>query len=245
MHTEGYKEARKSLFILALILIAIALFYLFVSMFTSMGYKSFRARSAAVISDKVIIIDAGHGGEDPGAEANGLVEKELNLKVAKSLAELLRCNGYKVLLTRDSDEMLYNRGQEDRKKYYDLYNRVLLAKSTDNAIFISIHMNKFPLESCSGLQTFYSENLPESRLLAEKVQSSAAALQPGNKREIKPGGKDIFVLDKATVPSILVECGFISNNEESKMLADDDYLKILASAIGNGITDYLKGTNAI
>lgn len=249
MRSCDYSEARKSLYVLFIVLLLITAFYLLTSLFISMGYESFRTSAQYKDADaeprRVIVIDAGHGGEDPGAAGGGLYEKDVNLKVAVYLSQLLRENGAETFLTRSEDKMLYGEGNENRKKYYDLLNRALMAESRANAVFVSIHMNKFPAESCRGLQTFYSVNNAGSKVLAELIQKNAALLQPQNKRVIKPSGKEIFLLGRLRMPAVLVECGFLSNPEEAKLLSDDEYLKKIALTVYLGISGYLAGEGDI
>ncbi|MBR5746580.1 MAG: N-acetylmuramoyl-L-alanine amidase [Clostridia bacterium] len=245
MRDCDYSEARKSIYVLFIVLLLITVFYLLATLFISMGYESYRASvqasEAAAEPKQVFVIDAGHGGEDPGAYAGDLYEKDVNLKVALMLAQYLNANGFETALTRTEDKMLYGDGNENRKKYYDLLNRVLNAESYGNAVFISIHMNKFPAESCRGIQTFYSGNNPLSKTLAESLQQSAAVLQPWNKRKIKDPDDTIFLLERLKMPAVLVECGFLSNPEEAKLLSDDEYLKKLALTVYLGITGYTAG----
>jgi N-acetylmuramoyl-L-alanine amidase len=216
-------------------------------MFTSMGYEGLR-KSRAAISDSnnksiTIIIDAGHGGEDPGAVANGIVEKDINLEIALSLSEMLSAFGYKTVLTRNDDTLLYKAGQENKKKYYDVRNREEIANSYENAVFVSIHMNKFPQENCKGLQTFYSENNPESKELANLIQSNAKLLQTNNTRQIKSGNSTIYLMKNLFMPSVLVECGFISNPSEAQLLADDKYKESLAFSLSCSISEFLEIKN--
>lgn len=245
MKSNLYKEARISIYILAFIMAFSLLFYVFASMFTSVGYRGLRnARNANTITDMnddpTIIIDAGHGGEDPGAVCNGLTEKDLNLSVALALDEILRSFGYTTALTRDTDVLLYNQGEENRKKYYDVRNRESFAERYDNGVFVSIHMNKFPAEYCKGLQAFYSENNTAGKILAEAVQNSSRLLQPDNKRVVKSGNDSIYLLEHLDMPAILVECGFLSNTYEAQKLSDDEYRTALALTIYCGIAEYLE-----
>ena len=245
MKNGSFKEARVSLYVIAVIMIILALFYLVSSLFTSMGYKSYREAAAydgqsAIDHTKTVVIDPGHGGEDPGTSANGLIEKDLNLSISLYLADMLESCGYNVILTRDSDKLLYGAGEENRKKYYDLYNRKLIADATEDSVFVSVHINQFPLESCKGLQTFYSKNDPFSVVLADCIQSSARLLQTDNERAIKDGGDNIFLLKEITRPAVLVECGFISNQYEASLLADDEYKKALALTVYCGIAEFLE-----
>ena len=216
-------------------------------MITSVGYQTYANADGVLIGSEpqtvskiTIIIDAGHGGEDPGAVANGSTEKDLNLSVSKKLATYLTLSGYHVIMTRTDDRLLYNDGEEAQKKYFDLYNRVELAESFDNSIFISIHMNKYPLESCKGLQTFYSTNNELSTVLATWIQNTSKALMPNNNRQIKADQGTIFLLKNLKIPAILVECGFLSNKEEALLLTKDAYQNKLALVLSSGIINYIK-----
>ncbi|MDD4164695.1 MAG: N-acetylmuramoyl-L-alanine amidase [Eubacteriales bacterium] len=244
-----YKDARLSMLIFCSIVILILLFYCFASLFTSIGYETFRKardvdeKITAVINNNyeplTIIIDPGHGGEDPGAVANGFKEKELNLAIASKLQELLSISGYNVVMTRSTDILLYKEGEEKRKKYYDLHNRLKIIESYENCIYVGIHMNKFPVEKYNGLQTFYSQVNSLSKDLALCVQESSKLLLPDNNRKIKPDNNKIFLLEHASAPAILVECGFLSNQREAQMLANKAYQEKLAFTIFCGITEFL------
>lgn len=244
MQTNSFKEARISLYIVAILLSVSLIFYFFASMFTTMGISALRraqkADSDAGSDLPIIIIDAGHGGEDPGACANGLEEKSLNLEIALAVKEYLSEFGYSVVLTRNADVMLYNRGEEDKKKYYDVRNREAVAESYGNAVFVSIHFNKFPIESCAGLQTFYSNNNDKSILLAESIQSNALLLQKENKRTVKCGNESIYLMKSLDIPAVLIECGFLSNPNEAALLKTEKYKKALTLSIYCGIAEFLE-----
>lgn len=190
-----------------------------------------------------IIIDAGHGGEDGGTVGiNGVLEKDINLKIAFCLYDMLRISGYDVVMTRKDDTLLYNRNVDykGRKKALDLAARVSLANNYEDCIFISIHMNSFPDQRYSGLQVYYSKNHANSKLLAEAVQGSVCGgLQKQNNRQVKLAGSNIFVLDRIKQPAILIECGFLSNAEESALLTSEEYRKQLSLAIFQGIVKYI------
>ena len=187
-----------------------------------------------------VIIDAGHGGMDSGASCEGVYEKELNLSLALMLGDMLKSSGYEVIQTRSDDIMLGN-GAKGSVKMADLKERVNLANSYDNAVFVSIHMNKFSQEKYSGLQVFYSKNNKSSASLAEKIQSNVKTmLQSGNNREIKQAGSNIFLLDNIDTPAVLVECGFLSNPDERKKLSTDEYRKELASVIYSSVVEFLE-----
>ena len=189
-----------------------------------------------------VIIDAGHGGEDGGAVgANGVYEKDLNLKIAFELGALLEASGINIQFTRTEDVLLYDRNTdyEGRKKALDMAARLSIINEYDNAVFISIHMNSFPQQKYKGLQVYYSENSSSSKNLAELVQAiSVKNLQPENTRKIKASGGNIFLLEKTTHPAILIECGFISNEQECELLCQNAYRKRLALCIYTAIITF-------
>jgi N-acetylmuramoyl-L-alanine amidase len=192
---------------------------------------------------QTVIIDAGHGGEDCGAiGSDGVYETNLNLEIALKLGEYLKSSGFDVIYTRTEDKLLYTEEQNIKgmRKIHDLKNRVLIANSYENALFISVHMNSFGAPSCSGLQVYYSKGTDGSKILAGKVQSAVIEkLQPENHRTIKEG-KDIYLLENSKNDAILIECGFISNPEECKKLLEKEYQKELCFAILCGIIEYKK-----
>ena len=182
-----------------------------------------------------VILDAGHGGEDGGASAaSGLVEKDVNLKIVFLLRDLLEANGIRVILTRDSDVLLYDKtvDYQGRKKMLDLSARRKIADENPDAVFVSIHMNTYPLESCRGLQVWYSPNDPNSLDLATTVQETAKdRLDPQNHRTVKRAGSNIYLMDKITIPAVLIECGFLTNEQEAARLATDEYRQQIAVSI--------------
>ena len=242
---NNFSEPRIFLAVVTVLVAIVIVFYFIASMVTSVGYQTFAGANATVIEKEsiTIILDAGHGGEDPGAVANGVVEKDINLSVTQKLSDFLSLSGYKVLLTRSGDRMLYNDGQDHRKKYFDLYNRVQIAAGETNGIFVSIHANKFPLESCFGMQTFYSPKNSENRLLASYIQDASKLLNANNTRVAKQDDNTIFVLKNLSIPSVLIECGFLSNPEEAKLLSTEAYRDQLAFTICCGIVAYLQEYN--
>ena len=190
-----------------------------------------------------VIIDAGHGGEDGGtSSASGLVEKDVNLSIAKMLCEMLRANGINAVMTREDDRLLYDRNVDfqGRKKKLDHAARLNIMQKSENAIFVSIHMNSYQDPKYSGLQVWYSQNFSDSIALAEKVQSNnKALLQPDNNRKIKAATSAIFLLDKAPCPAVLVECGFLSNPPEAAKFATEEYRQKIAFTLFGSIVDFL------
>ena len=188
-----------------------------------------------------VIIDAGHGGEDPGAVGNsGVYEKDLNLEIAREVGEKLVEVGFAVIYTRADDRLLYNEDENIKgiRKISDLKNRCKIAAEYPKAIFVSIHMNSYGNPKYSGLQVYYSQNNDDSRLLAESIQHTVKdEIQNENKRTVKPG-KDIYVLENIQNVSVLIECGFLTNPEECEKLSEKEYQKRLSSAIVCGIIRY-------
>ena len=196
------------------------------------------------VSTPIVIIDAGHGGEDGGAVGvNGVYEKDLNLQISYMLNDLLRASGIRTVMTRTEDILLYDRNSDyqGQKKVQDLATRRKIAEEYENAVFVSIHMNAFPQAKYHGLQVYYSPNAPESKELADHIQSlTKELLLPQNNRAIKSSNGNIYLLDRLQCPSVLVECGFLSNTEECSKLSTPEYREQLAYAISCAIADYLE-----
>lgn len=191
----------------------------------------------------VIIIDAGHGGRDGGAAADdGTLEKDLNLAVAKELRDLFEGAGYDTVMTRTEDVALGDENSS-HKKLGDLKARVELAKQYKNAIFISVHMNKFPVPKYSGLCVYFAKKTEGSAALAEDVRMAVATyLQKENSRQIKGAGSEIYVLDNAPCTAILVECGFLSNPSELALLKTEEYRKKVAACVFTATANYMSKT---
>ncbi len=200
----------------------------------------------ALSEREIIIIDAGHGGEDPGTiGVNGRYEKDLNLEVALMLGEMLSEKGYAVIYTRTEDKLLYTEEENIKgiRKICDLKNRCKIAAEYPSAIFLSIHMNYYKNSKFDGLQVYYSTENQDSRILADKIQNSVKNnLQHENNRTVKRGD-NIYLLENTDNPSVLIECGFISNEEECKKLSEKEYQKQLCSALICAIIEYKEVKN--
>lgn len=203
------------------------------------------AQSTSTRGNVTVILDAGHGGEDGGAvSASGLYEKDLNLAIAQRVKSLLEANGVNVIMTRETDILLYDRNVDyhGRKKALDLAARQKIGEETPDGIFISIHMNAYPKSQYRGLQVWYSPNHAASRALADTVQSTVREhLQPENDRKIKRATSSIYLLHHLTVPAILIECGFLSNPEETELLGSEEYQQTLSFLIFLSIMDACDG----
>ena len=184
---------------------------------------------------RTVVIDAGHGGMDGGAVApDGTAEKDINLSIAKTLCALMRISGYKVVETRESDVMLDTGDNKGNAKMRDLKKRLEISSAYPDALTVSIHCNKFPLESCHGMQVYHSDS-ETARNAAELVQKSFLKIDEKNHRQIKKADSSIYLLNRASAPAILVECGFLSNGAELERLKSEDYQKKLALVILCGI----------
>lgn len=202
--------------------------------------KNISTSTTPTYSKPIIVIDAGHGGYDGGAVAlDGTVEKDINLSIAKKLREFLFCAGFDVKMTRETDESTDGSGTKKYAKTRDLNNRLKLMKENPESIFVSIHLNKFTTSSANGAQVFYAPTAKTSDILAKCIQSSVVSLlQPENTRTVKQGTKSIYILKNATVPSVIIECGFLSNREELEKLKNEKYQTMMAFSVFCGIIDY-------
>lgn len=189
----------------------------------------------------VIILDAGHGGEDGGAVAfDGTQEKNLNLEITLKVNDILSVFGFKTHLIRTDDNSIHSNGDSIReRKISDIRNRADTMNLYDDCIYLSIHQNKYSDNQVWGTQTFYSDCLDESEEIARFIQMAVVNhLQQNNKREIKKSGTDIYVLYNATKPAVMVECGFISNKGELEKLKDFNYQCLMAMSISIGVINY-------
>ena len=225
-----------------LLILAAILITFCVVMFSAFSNIAAHTSSAGADDRPTVIIDAGHGGKDGGAEADGVLEKDINLSIAQKLADMLRLCGCRVQEIRDQDISVYEDGADTlrEKKVSDLKRRVAIANERESNILVSIHQNKFENSAYSGAQVFYSVNHADSRALAQAVRNSVVSLlQKDNTRELKPAGSDIYLLDQAAVPAIIVECGFLSNDAERAKLIDSGYQSEMAYAIAMGVLEYI------
>lgn len=197
------------------------------------------------VKECVIVLDAGHGGIDTGASGvTGDYESKLCLKITEKISAFLNMYGNDVALTRIDDNLLVSENSTLSRKQSDLAGRVEFTNKYENAVFVSIHMNTYPLESCRGTQIFYSPNDPKSKTLADIIsQNVKNALQTDNSRKNKEAGTNIYVLHKLNVPAVLIECGFISNYEEAKLLNDDEYQNKLAAVIAESVREFAVNMN--
>lgn len=224
-------------------LIVIAASFIMCLLLGGICVKSISGKDTQTQKKPTVIVDAGHGGDDGGAVANdGTPEKEINLAISKKVEAMLKIFGYDVIMTRQTDDAICNKGLSTirQKKVSDIKNRFKMMQDNPEALFISIHQNKYPSSSENGAQVFYSPNNASSMTLAEYIQNSISRnLQKENMRQIKKCGSSVYLLYHAQSTAVMVECGFVSNDAELKKLKDAEYQKQMAFAIVAGINDYI------
>lgn len=186
-----------------------------------------------------VVIDAGHGGNDPGKiGVDDSVEKDLNLIIARKIQKLLEQQEVEVVMTRESDAGLYEE-QTSNKKVQDMKNRCTLINETRPDCVVSIHQNSYHEEYVTGAQVFYYGTSQEGRKLAEILQEELIShVDPENHRQAK-ANESYYLLKKTSAPIVIVECGFLSNWEEAKKLQEDSYQNQIAWAVSMGILSYL------
>ena len=185
---------------------------------------------------KVIVVDAGHGGADPGMVGIGdLEEKGINLAIAQELKELLEKDGYQVVMTREEDKGLYQEGSSN-KKAQDMQNRCALIAEEKPAVSVSIHQNSLPSsKQTHGAQVFYGKK-EGSAEVANAVQLALnQTVNAGNEKTEKAIDASIFLMKNVTAPAILIECGFLSNENETALLKSGEYQQRLAVVIASGL----------
>ncbi len=239
---------RPVIYSLLFALIAIGLGALIIALGLFMGgHIKSMADKETVVSDSrtTIVIDAGHGGEDGGAVANdGTLEKDLNLKIARALALICELNGNEVRQTRETDTLLYDYYDDldnytGQKKVYDLKNRLKIAQEHENPLYVGIHMNNFSIPKYSGMQIYYSANNEQGVNIARLIcNTNKLYLQKDNNRQIKRANSSIYVLDKALCPAVLIECGFMSNENELELLKSSEHQINLALVIFASVTNF-------
>ena len=181
-----------------------------------------------------VVVDSGHGGEDSGKiGVNGALEKDINLAIGKMLKEALEKENIQVVLTRDKDEMLAGSKSEDMKE------RVKIMNDAKPVLVVSVHQNSYVTERESGAQVFYYSNSEKGKVLALDLQENLKKLDTGNKREAK-ANDTYYILRHTEVPTVIVECGFLSNWEEAEKLTTEVYQQELALAVCDGILQYIR-----
>ena len=186
-----------------------------------------------------VVIDAGHGGDDPGKVGiNGANEKDVNLEIARLVKQYLEMSDVEVVMTRESDEGL-NDADAPNKKVQDMKRRIALIEEEAPALTVSIHQNSYHEANVRGAQVFYYSHSTEAKDAAQVMQEALLNVDADNKRQAKDNDS-YYLLKRTEVPTIIVECGFLSHPEEAELLADEEYQKKIADAITDGVEKYLE-----
>ena len=198
--------------------------------------------STELSDQKMIVLDAGHGGMDGGcSSADGKTEKGINLNILLSVRDMARLFGYNVEATRIKDISIHDKGVEGlrNQKISDMENRLALFNKYPDCVCVSIHQNTFTDPKYSGAQMFYSKDNAEGEKLAGVMQKQfVSLLQPDNTRETKPVGDELYLLNNTKNPAVMIECGFLSNPEEAQKLENEDYQRQVAFTVLTGISEY-------
>ena len=229
-------KRRNAALILLILVLSIAIFSL-------EGSDDQLALAANKQYKATVVLDPGHGGEDPGAVSNysGIAEKDINLRIALLLREILEEDNYRVIMTRQEDVLNYKPGTKNitDKRRQDLTGRRKLIDSSGADIVVSIHLNKFEDPQYYGAQAFYPPGSPDSERLAVCVQNALGEhVDPANNRKALVKKERIVILRDLVVPTALVECGFLSNSQEEALLRTTDYQEKIAKALKKGIGQY-------
>lgn len=224
---------RKRLIILSV------LFVTFLAFVLCVGAIASKPIGEAAVNKTKIVLDAGHGGIDGGVNGvlTGVKESELNLKVVKKIESYFVSAGMSVTLTRNSEAGLYGAATKNLKKR-DMQKRKEIISSANPDLVISVHMNKYSLSTRRGAQVFYKANDEKSKLLADSIQNSFNNMKEAS-RQCSPLIGDYYVLNCTDYPSVIAECGFLSNIEDEALLITEEYQEKIAYAIFKGVIGYL------
>lgn len=187
----------------------------------------------------IVVVDAGHGGNDPGkVGANGTLEKDINLEIAMLLKEVLEDEGVTVVMTRQSDVGLYDENSSN-KKMQDMKARLAMIEECKPDLVVSIHQNSFTDASVCGPQVFYYETSASGEEAAKYLQDALNAELEIARPRVQKGNDNYYLLTKCSAVMVIAECGFLSNPEEEAFLNDDDYQERIVEALRQGICQYL------
>ena len=206
----------------------------------------FLSKEAAVVAnenagkEKVIVIDAGHGGADPGmVGTGGLEEKGINLAVSMKLKESLEDQGFTVVMTRTEDQGLYQEGARN-KKVQDMQNRIEIMEKAKPLLAVSVHQNSYTEESVKGPQVFYYESSAEGQKLAVSIQNALNTELSVERPRKEKGNTSYFLLKKSPCVLNIVECGFLTNEKEAELLQTEEYQQKIVEAVTKGIVQYVR-----
>lgn len=230
------KYLRRSYIVIGVIVLTMLTFLLCLTSLKSGNTVS------AKISKTIVVLDAGHGGVDGGVtgRTTGVKESELNLLIVKKLEKYLIDAGFEVVLTRSTDAGLYGLATNNLKKK-DMKKRKEIIEKSQPSLVVSIHLNEYSLPSRRGAQVFFNEENQYSKILAQSIQKEFNSLEEGS-RELSALKGDYYIVNCTKYPSVIAECGFLSNEKEEHLLITSEYQGKIAYAIFRGIVSYLTQT---
>lgn len=205
---------------------------------SALNQNSIITNSTESNKNSIIVLDSGHGGEDPGAiGVNNVYESDINLSFTLKFNDILHLNGYKTVLTRKDKDDIADKSLDTiaKRKKSDMYKRLDIYNKDLRNVAISIHQNIFPAKSCSGTQVFYSKQNPLSKTLADNITNSVVDNLQNDNERISKESNGIFLLDNAKVPAVIVECGFLSNQNDTYLLCDKEYQKKFSFCLFQGL----------
>lgn len=225
-------DKRKLMYLTTIFLVSTIVFTLNTTIFLPVTSDN------VVTKTKVIVLDAGHGGEDGGAVSkSGIVEKDLNLAITLKVKQMLEDNNIQVILTRSEDVMLYSNPDAKlaKRKVEDINKRIEITNSSNADMLISIHMNSFPQNYCKGWQIFYKDKNDIAKIISNNIHDSILEVIETQKTRVPQSLTSAKLINKSRIPAVVVECGFLSNDEEAQLLINEEYQDKLARGICNGI----------
>ena len=226
--------------VIVILLLVVALGYGLKDSVATFGTTNIVTNDTKEKDKKVIVIDPGHGGFDPGkVGVNEVLEKDINLKISLLLKDVLESEGYEVILTRKEDCGLYA-STDSNKKRADMQKRVEIINSSNAVLAVSIHQNSFEQESSKGAQVFYHQESEKGKVLGETLHETIKSVIADGNHRVAKANDSYYMLRKTQCPLVIVECGFLSNQAEAKLLTEDEYQKKMAGAIRDGIKKYLE-----
>ncbi|MBR3601400.1 MAG: N-acetylmuramoyl-L-alanine amidase [Lachnospiraceae bacterium] len=239
-HYNPYKKFSILFFILLIVCICLSAILLIpqTNIPTFSGKSFFKKNTNNFSPQFTVVIDAGHGGKDPGKVGfSGSLEKNINLQIALNLKDILEAQDINVIMTREEDKELTT--NDTNRKISDMKERVNLIEENHANLVISIHQNSYTSPEVYGAQCFYRTNSPEGKELASIIQNQIITSTNQTKiRDIK-GNSDYYLLKYSPIPTVIAECGFLSNPEEEKLLLSEEYQRKIAWAIHLGVLQYL------
>lgn len=240
MNQKKYMRIMAVLFVAAVYI----LMYVWLPAYSQTGWAAQMEKGVAagdnptITAKKTVVLDSGHGGMDPGKKSNsGILEKDINLSIAQKLKELLEQEQISVVMTRTDDAGLYT-DADSNKKIADMKKRCAIIDDCKADIVVSIHQNSFESEKIKGAQVFYYKHSAEGKRLAHILQESFKKHLDEDNKRVEKEDTTYYMLLHTSAPTVIAECGFLSNREEAALLNTQEYQQKVAKALCDGILEY-------